>query len=212
MGATVAVAAALAFLQEQDFTAAPDAARAEALFADLHARVLQELTERANANGWTLGSMACTMIAFAATPHWMAALQIGDGLLITREAGKDYELVFKPDRGEYVNETVFVTSPVSTSQRQVCVQERPLTFICAASDGIERVAVRYQDWTPHTPFFQPLQVYIVGQGNAEAGAHDIAEFLRREKLNARTDDDKSLVLCAYVPDASADTASGGVAG
>ena len=34
-------------------------------------------------------------------------------------------------------------------------------FICASTDGLERVAIRMSDWTPFPPFFQPLEEYMV---------------------------------------------------
>jgi hypothetical protein len=133
---------------------------------------------------------------FAASRTWLAALQIGDGQLVVRFA-ESYDLIFKPDRGEYCNETTFLTSAVVDESIQVTVTDRDPIFICAATDGIERISLHYQDWAPHAAFYKPLEDFIAGAENPDAGARDIEEFLKREKLNQYTDDDKTLLLAAW---------------
>ncbi len=135
--------------------------------------------------------------AFAAGPGWLAAMQIGDGLFVLRAPAGGYELLFTPDRGEYHNETTFVTTPGAQTRRQVCVREQPIDFLCAATDGIERICIRYQDWAPHAPFFKPLDDYMQSFPGPEQSARDLAEFLTREKMRTAADDDRSLLLCAY---------------
>jgi hypothetical protein len=200
VGARVAVETALHVLQTAKFgPSASTPEQAGALFDDLHQAILAALNACAAENSCKLADLACTLIAFVATPEWLCAMQIGDGLLVTRADGGEYELVFKPDRGEYVNETLFVTSENAREQRQICVREQKNIFICAATDGIERVAVKYQDWSPHAPFFKPLEDYIQTAPAPELGGRDVAEFLQREKLAAKLDDDRTLVLCGWQP-------------
>jgi hypothetical protein len=178
-------------------TEAPSLEQAAGWFDTLHQAVIARLTAAASEQNCALADLACTLIAFVASPDWICALQIGDGLLITRADGGDHELLFKPDRGEYVNETLFITSQNAREQRQICVRQQQTRFICAASDGIERVAIKYQDWSPHAPFFKPLEEYMQTAPKPDQREKDLIEFLRREKMAAKSDDDRTLVLCAY---------------
>jgi hypothetical protein len=65
------------------------------------------------------------------------------------------------------------------------------------SDGLTRLALKMPSYEPYVPFFQPLFAYIEGtstanwNGNAE---QQMAAFLASERVSARTDDDKTLVL------------------
>lgn len=142
--------------------------------------------------------------------------------------------------------------------------KRSTTFICAATDGLELVAIRFQGWEPFMPFFRPLedfmnyipevenktqektentvgvdsnvldkQIDIVDETNTkkptqtkqeilqetcDENSSDLSEaeknknvqeqnqqclyldnFLNSDNLNARTNDDKTLLLCLYQP-------------
>lgn len=52
-----------------------------------------------------------------------------------------------------------------------------LPFICAATDGLERVAIPMSDWTQYTPLFLPL------------------EDSRRETSNAKHQDEYLMMFC-----------------
>jgi hypothetical protein len=53
-----------------------------------------------------------------------------------------------------------------------------------------------KDWTPFDPFFQPLDKYMKETSKPET-EDEIKNFLDSDRLNARTDDDKTLLLCFY---------------
>src|SRR5919202_405179 len=141
--------------------------------------------------------LACTLLVFVATPHWLAAMQIGDGFMVVGLQGKEHQLLFQPDKGEFVNQTTFVTSAHALDEMQVNVVSGSQKFICASTDGLERVAIRMNDWTPFPPFFQPLEEYLWETPEPEQDDQYIQNFLTSERLNARTDDDKTLLLCLY---------------
>ena len=132
-----------------------------------------------------------------ATPEGIAAMQIGDGFITVRYPEQDPQLLFPPDKGEYINETTFVTSSNALKDMKVVVQPGQPEFICASTDGLERLAIRMSDWTPFTPFFQPLEQYLGETNNLEESDEYLLSFLNSDRLNARTDDDKTLFLCLY---------------
>jgi len=194
IGSRLAADTTLACVKEHPWSVIPPTLEEAAQVAEqTHEAVLSVLRERAVVENCALEDFATTLVAFVAAPQWLMAIQTGDGLLVARPEHGEYELILRPDKGEYFNETTFVTSPQAREQRGICVRHGHFPFICAASDGIECVSMRY-DWMPHGPFFKPLEESMNDAGTTN---DDVAEFLQRPKLNARTDDDKTLILCSY---------------
>jgi hypothetical protein len=124
-------------------------------------------------------------------------MQVGDGFIVVKGSETDpYQLLFQPSKGEFINETVFVTTPNALDDLQVRVQAGAHSFVCAATDGLEKLAIRFQDWQPHPPFFNPLMACLQTLEDPAEWQAYLEAFLHSERLNARTDDDKTLLLCA----------------
>ncbi|HEY9826014.1 MAG TPA: PP2C family serine/threonine-protein phosphatase [Stenomitos sp.] len=173
-------------------------AQATGLFEAVLAQVLDGLQQETDACGCELGDFACTLLAFIATPDWVAAMQIGDGFMLLR--GKDdeeYQLLFEPEKGEFINETVFATSHKAVDYMGVCVQSVESPFICAATDGLERVAIRLHNWEPFAPFFQPFEACLRKLPTKSEQEEYLQTFLASDRLNAKTDDDKTLLIGLY---------------
>ena len=160
-------------------------------------KVVTALSAQAVSKGYSIDDLACTLLVVIATPEWVAAMQIGDGFIVVRAGQEDHILLFAPDKGEYINETTFVTSANALDQMKVSVLSGKPEFICASTDGLERVAIRMSNYTPFTPFFQPLEEYLQESSNPEQSDEYLMKFLDSDRLNARTDDDKTLLLCLY---------------
>ncbi|MBF0524431.1 MAG: protein phosphatase 2C domain-containing protein [Deltaproteobacteria bacterium] len=195
-GAALAVKTTLQMLAQADWKPITSEEETRAVFLKVLDAVGRAFSSRAGRAGWLVNDMACTLLAFVATPDWLAAMQVGDGAMVVRTAGGEYELLFTPDKGEYVNTTTFVTSANAGREMQTRMIRRPPVFICAASDGLEHVSIRYRDWTPHQPFFAPLEKYIASQPNKNQANIDFLDFLDSDRLNAKTDDDKTMILGA----------------
>ena len=174
--------------------------KAKELFANIVNKVVAALQEQAVSHGYSIDDLACTLLVVIATPAWVTAMQIGDGFIVVRFQQEEHILLFQPDKGEYINETTFVTSVNALDKMRVCVQPGHQEFICAATDGLERLAIRMSDWTPFAPFFQPLEEYLRETSDPEQKDEYLKSFLDSDRLNARTDDDKTLLLCFYDPD------------
>jgi serine/threonine protein phosphatase PrpC len=170
---------------------------ARKLFTKVVSKVSFGLEKQAINHGYCVDDLASTLLAFIATPDWIAAMQIGDGFIVTRSQKTDYQLVFQPDKGEFVNQTTFVTSANALSEMQVKVLLHPPTFICASTDALEKVAIRLRDWTAFSPFFQPLEEYLCETLEPKQDDEYLINFLESDRLNDRTDDDKTLLLCLY---------------
>ncbi|NET10260.1 MAG: protein phosphatase 2C domain-containing protein [Merismopedia sp. SIO2A8] len=167
--------------------------------------VQNALQIQAQQGGYPINSLACTLLGFVATPTGLAAFQVGDGFIVVQLAtdpdsqapSSPYQLLFPPDKGEYANQTTFVTSEEAIATLQSHVLLQAPTFICASTDGLDPVAIRRPDLIPFAPFFQPLNDYLAETTNPEQDDTYIMTFLQSERLNQRTDDDKTLLLCRY---------------
>jgi len=176
-------------------------AKAREVFGLTLARVVNVLKTKASASLFPLKELACTLLAFVATPDWIAAMQIGDGFIVVRcLEDSSYRLLFTPIKGEYASQTTFVTSSNALSEMKVTVLSGNKKFICASTDGLERVALNICDWIPGEIFFQPLEQYMQMSNDPEKEDKYIVNFLQSERLNTRTEDDKTLLLCMYDED------------
>jgi hypothetical protein len=177
-------------------------AKIRKIFQKTLKKIIISLEKYAVEAGYSLNDLASTLLVFVATEQWIAAMQIGDGFIVIgvpeKSPEKNYQILFQPDKGEFVNETTFVTSENALNQMQVCFFSGSQSFICAATDGLERVAIITKaNWIPYPPFFQPLEKYIQETNNPEEEDTYISAFLNSERLNAKTDDDKTLFLCFF---------------
>ena len=170
---------------------------AKELFANTVKKVVTALQEQAVSDGYSVDDLACTLLVVVATRDWVAAMQIGDGFIVVRFEQENPQLLFPPDKGEFINETTFVTSANALDAMRVCVRAGEQEFIWAATDGLERVAIRMSDWTPFAPFFKPLEEYLREISDPEQEDEYLMSFLDSDRLNTRTDDDKTLLLCCY---------------
>ncbi|MCL2927980.1 MAG: protein phosphatase 2C domain-containing protein [Trichodesmium sp. MAG_R01] len=170
---------------------------AKQLFCDgIQKKVIPALEKEAQEKKCDINEFACTLIAFIATPNCITAMQIGDGFLVLRlNNKKDYQLLLKPDKGEFINETKFVTSKNVLSTLNFKFLSETPKFICASTDGLEKVAILLSNLTPHAPFFKPLEIYLEQTKKPEFNTQYLEQFLNSERLNSRTNDDKTLLLC-----------------
>jgi len=160
--------------------------------------VQKKLSKEAVSMDCSIKDFACTLLVFIATPHWIAAMQIGDGFIVVHpENSEEYQLLFQPDKGEFANETAFITSPNALGEMHIKVIAEKPKFICASTDGLEKVAIRFSDWQPFSRFFEPFEEYLRQTDDPETEDQYLKDFLNSERLNQRTDDDKTLLLCLW---------------
>jgi protein phosphatase 2C-like protein len=158
------------------------------------------IDERAAQKQLTIRDFACTLVAAVIGPQAAAFIQIGDGAIVTGIAGA-YDVVFWPDGGEYANMTYFVTDDDWSSRLHFEIRSVSVDEIVLMTDGLQRLALRFDSRTAHAPFFVPMFTRL--RNTAEGFASDLESrmvaFLSSDVVNARTDDDKSLVLASRGP-------------
>ncbi len=170
---------------------------ANQFFIDILQFVKIQLEKKAKIHKYSIKELACTLLVFITHRNWLTAMQIGDGLIVIREKNRvNYQLIFKPDKGEYANQTTFLTSSNATDDMQVYFNFMHLDFICATTDWCENIAVtKLQKWQPLTDFFKPLEDCIRNQEQKTSQA-EIDDLLNSARVNQETDDDKTLLLCS----------------
>lgn len=155
--------------------------------ADIVARAVQEdLTQR---------NFACTILGCVIGVQSAVFFQIGDGAIVVDDGG-GLRPVFWPDCGEYANMTRFLTDDGFAEHLMFCEVEGRIEEVALFSDGLQRLALVFAERTAHTPFFEPMLQTLRAEpaGPAETLVFPLLRFLSSAAVNARTDDDKSLVL------------------
>jgi hypothetical protein len=166
-------------------------------FGENLAKVKEAFDAKAQEMSWPLRDLSCTLLAVVATPKWLAAMQIGDGFIVIRQPDSEYELLFQPSKGEYANQTTFVTARNALDTMQVKVVPGQQQFIFASTDGLERLALEIRQVSnPYPPFFDGFREAIETRSEDEEKI-STQEWLQWEKVNKRTDDDKTILLCWY---------------
>jgi hypothetical protein len=142
-------------------------------------------------------SFAATLVAAIVTPTSYVSLHIGDGAIVGRNAATGHwQTVSWPHHGQYASTTYFITDEPKIQMR-VNRQKRDFDALAVFSDGIERLALSFSKSEPHGPFFDSM-FRAVGASKAKGCDRDLSQklagFLDGPHVNARTDDDKSLIL------------------
>ncbi|MEA5517582.1 PP2C family serine/threonine-protein phosphatase [Limnoraphis robusta] len=199
LGSKIAVQTTLNCLNQRDWlNHSIDDSQAQVFFEELLKTVVTEIQTVAKREGYSVRDMACTLLAFIATPNLLVAMQCGDGLIVIRpQSSQNYQLLFQPQKGEYANEYVPITSSSAHQYMQVKVIHEPIYFICAATDGIEHISlIKSKEWKAYDKFFEPVETQIMRSHKTESEKEKIvSDWLKSDDINQRTDDDKTVLLC-----------------
>jgi hypothetical protein len=191
-GSRLAADAALAHLLAADPDLSGDAWR-DALRGALEA-ARAAVHEGAAARGAPPRDLATTLIVAVATDGAACAAQVGDGAALVRTADGALHPLTAPVRGEYANETVFLTSPGGVEGAQFAIMRGEVAGLAALTDGLQGLALQGATGAPHPPFFGPLFHFAaepLPPAEAQAG---LDAFLGGPRVTARTDDDLTLLL------------------
>jgi len=171
------------------------------------ASVRRSVTAVASAEGADLREFACTLLAAVVEPERSAFLQIGDGAIVVspEDDPDEYAWVFWPQRGEYANYTRFITDDDALDQIGVDVVDGAVYEVALFTDGLQPLALHYASQTAHAPLFRTLFGPLRSEGPGPCGglSSSLTAFLSSDRVNERTDDDKSLVLATRRPTAPA---------
>jgi Protein phosphatase 2C len=196
-GAALAVGFATTQLAERlQWGGVPDSAESwRVLLSEGCEEVVSTFVKNARRLGSDPGDFASTLTAVVLAYPWLGVLGVGDGFVIARADGQDgadtFHLVSSADStGEYVNETVFLTSTGALAQANVaCLYDPGLTAVMLGTDGLTPAAIRRNGATgrANRSFLEPLL-------DSVDSPTEIARFLLDDRISSLSADDKTLLM------------------
>ena len=153
----------------------------------------------AERTGSAIADFATTLVMVVSNGTQVVTAHIGDGAIVARCAGStDVNALSWPHNGEYASTTFFLTDAAPCVRIGV-IDDYPIDRLALMTDGIERLALDFAGRIAHRPFFDGVFGTISpGQstGPDRILSRRLAAFLDSDTVNARTDDDKTLILAA----------------
>ncbi len=138
--------------------------------------------------------LATTLLILVASSQEVAVAQIGDGAVVIGDRQGHITALTQPENGEYANETTFLISPNALESAQIKVWEGEIAHFALFSDGLQRLALKLPEGTPHAPFFTPLFRFVDQMEDSQAAESELQGFLSHPRITERTDDDLTIVL------------------
>jgi len=197
IGSQIAVDSALSYLSGQLAGNSPDD---ETQWRDLLVRAFQaaraEIEQKAVDMQLVMRDFAATLAALILTEDWTVGALIGDCAIVTLHANGELISLCPPQKGEYANMTNFLSMPDALERLDIQARRERATSAVVISDGLLELALNIAQNTPYSKFFTPLFAFVEHSDDGQATREQLAAFLDSERINARTDDDKTLVLAS----------------
>jgi hypothetical protein len=178
-----------------------DPAAFEPILANALDAALRAVKNGARTQGVKPRELASTLITIIATPHLVAAGQIGDGAAVIQSRNEGMVALTTPDTGEYINQTTFLISPGALKTAQLHIWHGQITHLAIFSDGLQMLALQMPFGKPHAPFFYPLFQFISRAG--DTAQSQLTSFLQSPRVRERADDDLTLLVAALTDDTHA---------
>jgi Protein phosphatase 2C len=168
----------------------------------------ERVSARAREDGNALKEYSCTLVAAIVGNEAAAFAQIGDGAIVVSHGEEDgWSWVFWPQRGEYANQTVFVLSDNATECLEFDLAPRRIDEVAIFSDGIERLVLHAATKAVNDSFFNEMFVPVRASnspGFDQELSGKLKQYLGSAVVNARTNDDKTLLMATRRPSNRAD--------
>lgn len=141
-----------------------------------------------------INDYAATGLLAVVADHQALCAQVGDGAMVIRGRDANFTVAIWPEGGEYANETFFVTDP-NVATRVHVRRFDGVRDVIAFSDGLQRLALHSATKSAYAPFFEQIVRTVRDEERTvDDLMNDLTAYLGSAMVNARTDDDKSLVI------------------
>ena len=157
-------------------------------------RARSALASEAEDRGVDIRELATTLILLQATHDSVTALQVGDGSAVIEDNQNGITGLTKPQVGEYVNETIFITAEDAMDRVETTTHLGAPSGGAVFSDGLQLLALKMPEATPHPPFFEPLLRFVSTATDAQTTGEELRSFLASPRVTSQTADDLTLVL------------------
>ena len=158
------------------------------------AQACQAVEELARKKGLPTDDFATTLSCAIISDQGLAVGNIGDGMIVAQGTDDSLFVAAPPQRGEYANETYFITSRDSVRALQTAYCPQRVEAVIAMSDGIWPLAVKRGKSSPSPDFFEPLLSFARKQKERERSETRLASFLSSQRVSSLNRDDKTLVM------------------
>ncbi len=202
VGAATAVGTALRCLAEEVISTRASGLDADwsGMLREVLRRAREAVLAEANRRQVRSRELASTLIVAVLSRTRVAAAQIGDGAAVTGAEPGTYAVLVRPPLTEHLNETMFLTADSALEQARIEVRTGPIRYAAVLCDGLQLLAFKYPEFTPHSGFFRPLFGFLETAPDKSDKTTALESFLKSPRVAARTDDDLSLLLACLLND------------
>ena len=162
-------------------------------FFEVHKR----LEEEAEIESIDIKDLNATLMVFIAVDdERQFVAQVGDCVTIALDDETDeYSIIIHPQKGEYANQTYSICNKESIENGAYYKLEKPYKKIAMMSDGIESFTIDTATEKVSKGFFDPFfNAFDKEHFTEENASLSLSKFLNTERINKKTDDDKTLVF------------------
>ena len=157
------------------------------------------LAVEAGLAGAHIRDFACTLLGAVIGPGVAAFVQVGDGaIVIAGDEPGSWAWMFEPQKGEYANETSFLTGEDACRCASVAVLTDVPAEIALFTDGLENLLIRtHPERHVVGQFFDQMFPPVrraADPGLDEGLSEHLAGYLATPAIAARSDDDRTLIL------------------
>jgi Protein phosphatase 2C len=160
--------------------------------------VRDAISAQASTHNVSLRDYAATLIVAIVSESCAVIAHVGDGACVLGSE-EGYRVPSWPAHGEYASTTFFITDEQVRLHyvREIGAFDRVALF----SDGLELLVLQVSTQTAFAPFFDGVFEALKNSaaGKDRLRSRSLGQFLKSDRINQRTDDDKTLLLAYRVP-------------
>ena len=159
--------------------------------------IFDSLSEKAANRKVKLNEFSCTALGCIIFDNRALFFQVGDGAIIREDNNQNYTTVWWPDNGEYSNTTHFLIDDSNLSFFKKVTIEESIKEVAILTDGLQLLTLNNENLSVHQPFFSDLFRWLRlarNQNDIDVLNKRLHQYLNSDIINARTDDDKTLLL------------------
>ena len=157
----------------------------------------QRIMAAAENHGCETRELATTLCVAIISQSRSYFFQIGDGAIVVKNNGT-FGVVFWPQSGEYANTTNFLTSPEYKQHLEFLESANSFSDLALITDGLERLALQFDNQTPNSPFFHPLFGALRSTSDLKKLSEELRRFLESDSVRSKSDDDKTIILASHI--------------
>lgn len=159
--------------------------------------VRDAIAESARRRGLSTRDFASTLVCAVSDGSETIVAHIGDGCVVGKATDSNqWRSLTWPAHGEYASTTFFVTDDPEP-RLVVHRHAEQISALVLFTDGLERLALDFGLSVPHARFFDGIAAPVFASTETRRDhklSSALSLYLDSEAINARTDDDKTIVI------------------